>query len=155
MPEEIKEQLSKTEYDKVGEMLLELIAECPYIPADLKGKAGGILYQAIGAEKSISIITLPGGNIKNKNVWGEFTAELPIQIAYKSFPTSNKQRIDAQNVVDKIMEWLDDVENLPRLSGGRKVTQIISSPTFSSIDDVEGDKSTVFVANATMEYEVE
>ena len=42
MPEEIKERLSKTEYDKVGEMLLELIAECPYIPADLKGKTGGI-----------------------------------------------------------------------------------------------------------------
>lgn len=154
MPEEIKERLSKTEYDKVGEMLLELIAECPYIPADLKGKAGGILYQATGVEKSISILTLPGGRVKNKNVWGEVTAELPIEIAYKSFPTSNKQRIDAQNVVDKIMQWLDDVENLPKLSGGRRITQIISSPTFSTIDDVEGDKSTVFVADATMECEI-
>ena len=38
MPEEIKERLSKTEYDKVGEMLLELIAECPYIPEDAKVK---------------------------------------------------------------------------------------------------------------------
>lgn len=155
MPEEIKERLSKTEYDKVGEMLLELIAECPFVPKDLKDKAGGIQYQSMGTEKCISIMTLPGGNYKSKNVWGEFTAELPMQIAYKSFPTNNKQRVDAQAVLDDIMCWLDDVENLPRLSGGRKVTQIVSSPTFPSVDDVEGDKSTIFVANATMEYEVE
>lgn len=153
MNEEVKEKLSRTEYDKVGEMLLELISGCPYIPADLKGKAGGIQYQSRGADKCIAVITLPGGNIKRKNIWGEFTAELPVQIAYKSFPDNNKQRIDAQNVVDQIVEWLNDVGNLPRLSGGRKITQIISSPSFSSIDDVEGDKSTVFAANVVMEYE--
>ena len=40
MPEEIKERLSKTEYDKVGEMLLELIAECPFIPTGANIKIG-------------------------------------------------------------------------------------------------------------------
>ena len=60
MPEEIKERLSKTEYDKVGEMLLELIAECPYIPADLKGKAGGIQYQSMGTDKCIGVAPRKG-----------------------------------------------------------------------------------------------
>lgn len=53
MPEEIKERLSKTEYDKVGEMLLELIAECPFVPADLKDKAGGSSISLWG-RKSVS-----------------------------------------------------------------------------------------------------
>ena len=154
MSEEIKERLSKSEYDKVGEMLLELIMECPFIPADLKEKDGGIQYQKLSAETSISIATLPGGSVKNKNIWGGFTVELPLQVAYKCFPTSNIQRIDAQNVVDRIMEWLDNVKAFPRLSNGRKVTQIISSPSFSSIDN-EGGKNMIFVANAVMEYEVE
>ena len=65
MPEEIKERLSKTEYDKVGEMLLELINDCPYTPSDLKGKAGGILYDEIGDGKGVFILT-DGGRRKKK-----------------------------------------------------------------------------------------
>lgn len=155
MPEEIKERLSKTEYDKVGEMLLELIAECPYVPKDLKDKAGGIQYQSMGTEKCIGILTLPGAKYVKKNVLGGFTARVNFQIAYKGSPTSNKQRIDAQAVVDNIMDWLEDIQNLPRLSGGRVITKITASSSFATVDEVSNDKSTVFVADATMEYEVE
>lgn len=149
MAEESKERLSKTEYEKVGEMLLELIAECPYIPADLQGKAGGILYQDKGTDKGIFILANDGG-IKDRDIIGGFTAVLNIQIAYQSFPTTNKQRIDAQNIVDKIMEWLSDVENLPQLSTG-KILDIESMGSFATKEDVNKDKSTVFVGNATME----
>lgn len=153
MPEEIKERLSKTEYDKVGEMLLELIAECPYIPADLKGKAGGIQYQSMGTEKCIGILTLPGAKYVKRYVSGSFVAQISFQIAYKSSPTSNKQRIDAQAVVDNIMDWLEDIENLPSLSGGRTITSITASSSFATVDEVSGDKATVFVAIAEMRYE--
>ena len=61
MSEEIKERLSKTEYDKVGEMLLELIAECPYIPKDAK-----IKYNSKDVGKCVYIITT-GGGLKNKD----------------------------------------------------------------------------------------
>lgn len=153
MGEEIKEELPKKEYKKVGEMLLALIAECPYIPADLRDKPDGIQYQSRGTGKCISIITPPGGRIKSKNVLGEFTAEIHLQIAYKSFPDDNTQAVNAQDVVDKIMEWLGDIENLPSLSGGRRITDITPSPSFGTVDDAGEDKSTVFVANAVIEYE--
>ena len=52
----IKERLSKTEYDKVGEMLLELIAECPYIPA-----GANIKYNSKDVGKCVYIITAGGG----------------------------------------------------------------------------------------------
>ena len=153
MPEEIKERLSKTEYDKVGEMLLELIAECPYIPADLKGKTGGIQYQSMGTDKCIGMLTLPGAKYVKKYVSGSFVAQVSFQIAYKSSPTNNKGRIDAQAVVDNIMDWLEDIEKLPSLSGGRKITKITASSSFATVDEVSGDKQTVFVANAEMRYE--
>ena len=148
MPEEIKERLSKTEYDKVGEMLLELIAECPYVPRDILEK-GRILYQDRDIEKGIFILADDGG-IKDRDILGGFTAVLNIQIAYQSFPTTNAQRINAQDTVDKIMRWLSDVENLPKLSTG-KIIDIESSGTFSAKDDAGADKSVVFVGNAKME----
>lgn len=153
MSEEIKELLSKAEYDKVGEILLELIAACPHTPEDLKGKAGGIQYQSMSTGKCIGIITLPGAKYVKKNVLGGFTAQINFQVAYKSQPTSNEHRINAQAVVDNIMGWFEDIKSLPKLSGGRTITKITASSSFPSADDVEKDKSVVFAANAVMEYE--
>lgn len=149
MPEKIKERLSKTEYDKVGEMLLELIAECPFIPKDAKVK-----YNSLEVGKCVSISTA-GGSIKKKNVLGGFTAELTVQVLYQSFPTTNSQMINSQSVVDNITSWMEDVENLPYLSKNRKVTKITASPSFSDVIEVGGDKSTVYVSNLTLEYKKE
>lgn len=149
MPEEIKERLSKTEYDKVGEMLLELIAECPYIPKDAK-----IKYNSLEVGKCVSISTA-GGNIKKRNVLGGFTAELVIRIMYQSFPKTNAQMINAQAVVDDIAGWLEDIQNLPSMTGNRTITKITTGGSFSDVIEVEGDKSTVYAADAVMEYEVE
>lgn len=149
MKEEIKERLSKTEYDKVGEMLLELIAECPFIPKDAKVK-----YNSLEVGKCVSISTA-GGSIKKKNVLGGFTAELTVQVLYQSFPTTNSQMINSQSVVDNITSWMEDVENLPYLSKNRKVTKITASPSFSDVIEVGGDKSTVYVSNLTLEYKKE
>ena len=146
---EEKERLSKTEYDKVGEMLLELIAECPYIPEDAQ-----IRYQQKDIGKCIYIITA-GGSIKKRNVLGGFTAELIIQIANQSFPKTNAQIVNAQSVVDNIVGWLEDVKNLPSLTKDRKFTKITASPSFSDLEEVGVDKSIVFASNITMEYEKE
>lgn len=149
MTEEIKERLSKTEYDKVGEMLLELIAECPYIPKDAK-----IKYNSKDVGKCVYIITA-GGSIKKRNILGGFTAEINIQVAYQSFPQGNGQMINAQAVVDNIVSWLEDVDNLPALTDNRKVTKITASDSFPSVEEVEGDKATVFASNVVMEYKKE
>ena len=149
MPEEIKERLSKTEYDKVGDMLLELIEECPFIPEGTK-----IKYNALETGKCISISTA-GGSIKKRNVLGGFTAEMAIQIAYQSFPQGNGEMINAQAVVDNITSWMEDIQNLPRMTGNRTITKITAGGSFSDVIEVEGDKSTVYAANVVMEYEVE
>lgn len=146
MSEEIKERLSKTEYDKVGEMLLELIAECPFIPKDAKVK-----YNSKDVGKCVYIITT-GGGLKKKYISGSFTAEIGLQIAYQSFPQGNGQMINAQALVDNIANWLEDVENLPKLTGNRTITKITANNSFPNVEEVEGDKATVFAVNVVMEY---
>lgn len=154
MLKEREERLSKTEYDKIGDMLLELMGDCPYIPKDSKGQKIKIKYNSKDVGKCVCIFTT-GGNIKSKNVLGGFTAELTMQIAYKSSPQGNGAMIDAQNVLEKITGWLRDFENFPRLTGGRKITDITTGASFPTIDDVEGDNATVYASNVVMEYEVD
>ena len=152
MSEEVKEPLSNKEYAKVGEMLMELITSCPNVPEDLKEKEEGIQYQSMGTGRCIGILTLPGAKYVSHDITGGFTAQVNFQIAYKGSPRANEQRIDAQNVVDQIMGWLEDVQNLPNMTDGRKITKITASSSFATVDEVNNDKSTVFVANAVMEY---
>ena len=45
-------------------------------------------------------------------------------------------------------------QNLPDLKGNRKVTKMTSGGSFSDVEEVKGDKATVFAANVVMEYEV-
>lgn len=149
MPEEIKERLSKTEEKRMGDVLLELVGACPYIPAGTKVK-----YNSMEVGKCVVIWTV-GGEIKKRNVLGGFTAELTIQILYQSFPTTNSQMINAQAVVDNITGWLEDIQNLPRLTGNRTITKITAGGSFPDVEEVEGDKSTVFAANVVMEYKKE
>ena len=147
---ETVEFLSKTEYDTVGEMLLNLIAQCPHIPEGLTPQ-----YQNIKADESIGIYTLPGAKYLKKNVMGGFTAQVKFQVAYKSFPTGNGERINSQSVVDKIMEWLEKVNELPTLSGNRVITKITASNSVAYTDSTGEDRSTTFAADAVMEYEAE
>lgn len=149
MPEEIREDLYEAECDKVGEMLLELIAACPYIPEDAK-----VRYNSKDVGKCIYVMTT-GGNVRSRNVLGGSTVELTIKIAYQSFPQDNGQVISAQAVVDSITGWLEDVRNVPRLTGNRTITRITAGGSFPEVEEVEGVKTTVFAANVVMECEVD
>lgn len=144
------ELLSKTEYNTIGEMLLTLIAECPYIPEGLT-----LQYQNIQTGESIGVFTLPGARYLKKNVMGGFTAQINFQVAYKSFPSTNGARIKSQSVVDSIMDWLEKVDELPGLSGGRTITKITASNSVAYTDATGEDKSITFAADAVMEYEAE
>lgn len=146
MAEEIKERLSKTEYDRIGDMLLELFGDCPYIPKDAK-----IKYNSKDVGKCVYIITA-GGIIKNRDITGGFTAELTIQVAYQSFPQGNGQMINAQAVVDNITSWLEDIENLPKLTNNRIITKITAAPSFATVEEVGSDKATIYASNVVMEY---
>lgn len=146
MSEQI-ERLSKEEYDTIGQLLLELVADCPYIPEGMTPQ-----YQNIKTDPSIGIFTLPGAKYLKWDIVGGFTAQINFQIAYKSFPSTNGQRINSQSIVDSIMDWLEKVEDLPDLSGGRKITKITASNSVPYVDETGEDKSMTFVADAVMEY---
>ncbi len=83
MPEEIKERLSKTEYDKVGEMLLELIAECPYIPV-----GANIKYNSKDVGKCVYIIT--AGEISKAEMCLGIYGRIDYPDCLPKFPTGQR-----------------------------------------------------------------
>ena len=61
----------------------------------------------------------------------------------------------AQAFVGRIMKWLENTKNLPRLTGGRVITSITASNAVPYKDETGQDKNIVYAADAVMEYEAE
>ena len=149
MPEEKYERLSLSEYELIGKALFELLSECPELPEGVP-----LQYQTKKKGESISFLTFDSRRT-SQNIQGGFTAQVNFQIAYKSFPTTNGQRINAQSAVDKIMKWFEGVRDYPLLTDGRTITKITVSSSEPFTDSADTDGNVVFAANAVMEYETE
>ncbi len=147
MSDEKVEKLNLSECNIIGKVLFELIKQCPHIPQGLSLK-----YQDTGKGESISVFTLPGAKYLRWDITGGFTAQVNFQVAYKSYPTTDGQRMESQGIVDNIMGWLEEIEQLPALSDDRKITKITASNSIPCVEKAGNDKSIVFVADAVMEY---
>lgn len=147
MSEEKVEYLNSTEFNIVGGALFDLVAACPYIPEGLVPK-----FQSVDEKVSIGLFTLPGAKYNKWDIAGGFTAQVNFQVAYKSFPTTNEQRLESQAIVDNIVSWLENTESLPLLTDGRKITKITASNSVPYKDATGNDASVTFAADAVMEY---
>ena len=146
------EALSVKEYDIIEAALWELVKQYPRKPGDPDMTAQ---YDALDVDSSLAVFTLPSGRYKKRNVQGGFSAEICFRVAYKSSPQTSPQRIDAQAFVGRIMEWLENMSNWPKLTGGRTITKITASSGLPYKDETGADKSTVYAADAVMEYETD
>lgn len=146
MEAEKVEQLDPVEYELIGKALYELMKNCPYIPD--KTELG---YQVRTKGKSLSLVTT-GSTVKDRDILDGFTAEVRFQIAYKSFPSTNVQRINAQAVLDKIIQWFTEIKKYPDLTENRKITNISAAASIPFVDKADADGNVVFAVNAVMEY---
>lgn len=150
MPEQTKiEPLSATEYDIIEKALWELVKQYPKEQIDPDVTAQ---YGELGTGVSLAVFA-NGGRYKSHNVLGGFTAEVNFSVMYKSFPTKSQQRINSQAFVGRIMRWLENTRDLPLLTDGRVITKITASGTYDG--GTTQDKSTVYAADAVMEYKKE
>lgn len=146
MEAEKVERLSPEEYELIGNALYELMKRCPYIP-----KKTELGYQIRAKGVSLSLVTV-SSVVKNRDILDGFTAEVRFQIAYKSFPSTNLQRINAQAVLDKIIKWFTELTEYPELTEKRKITNISATPSLPFVDQADADGNVVFAADAVMEY---
>ena len=149
MSEERIEPLAKKEYDLIGRALLELVSQFPDLPEDVP-----IRYQLLDSTECLGIISMPGAKYLRWYLDGGFVAQVSFRVAYKSFPTTNNQRINSQALVDDIMAWLENTDELPALTGGSTITKITASNSLPYLDETGEDKSIMFVADAVMEYKM-
>lgn len=146
MEAEKVERLSPEEYELIGNALYELMKRCPYIPNNTE-----LGYQIRAKGISLSLVTV-SSVVRSRDVLDGFIAEVRFQISYKSFPSTNLQRMNAQAVLDKIIKWFTELTEYPELTEKRKITSISAAPSLPFVDRADADGNVVFAADAVMEY---
>lgn len=146
----ITEKLSATECETLGKAMWEVVKQYPRQDNDPDVTAQ---YDELDTGVSLAVLVL-GGRYKEKFISGGFIGEATFRVAYKSNPKTSPQRINSQAFVGRIIQWLEHTEELPKLTDNRTITKITASGTgeLPYKDDTGQDKSTVYAADAVMEY---
>ena len=150
---EEKEHLNSEEYEKVGEMLLSLVAECPHRPKSIFDvpSGNGLLLDDTYDGLGIFVLT-DGGRLKKKNVLGGYEAVINIRIVYQSKADSNPKRGNAQEIVNDITDWLGKIKNFPKLKNGMVITKFETVGVRAARYDATKDGYIAYGSEFVMEY---
>ncbi len=102
------EKLTIKDAENAGKGLLALVLAYPGYPKGFKADNTTVKWNSMNAERSIGIFPLQGAVYVKKYVSGSYIAQMPIQIQYKSSPTTNKESISAQQVVNDLAAWMEE-----------------------------------------------
>jgi len=104
------EKLTIQDAENAQNAILSLILKYPNYPASFSPSNQTIKWSSINADTSIGLFPLQGAAYLGKYVDGSYLAQLPLQIVFKSSPTTNKGNIDAQTMVENLAKWLESCD---------------------------------------------
>lgn len=127
MAEQNKEPLSAAEQTVISKALMILINQFPDMP---KGVAAE--YQFISDDAPVGVFSMQGA-VKTEEYLcmpdeESFDGQFPFFILYRCRPTSTPQRINKQDFLDRLGEWLEK-QVYPPLTGNRTITDISRTTT--------------------------
>nr|DAD89652.1 MAG TPA: Minor capsid protein from bacteriophage [Siphoviridae sp. ctnFo11] len=102
------EHLTVGDAENAASAVLALVLQYPVFPKTFKANNKTVRWNTTCDDStSIGIFPLQGARYIKKYVSGNYTAQFPYQIIFRSSPTTNKTSIDAQTVLDKLAEWME------------------------------------------------
>lgn len=102
------EKLTIKDAESAGKGLLALVLQYPDFPKTFKADNSTIKWNSIADGTSIGIFPLQGAVYLKKYVSGNYVAQIPFQMQYKSSPTTNKASISAQEMLNDLAAWMEE-----------------------------------------------
>lgn len=124
---EEKEPLSVAEQSIISKALVNLINSYGELPEEVYAS-----WQYISDNDRLAVCSMQGA-VKTEEYLcmpGEesFDGQFPFFILYRVIPDDISDRINGQDFLDTLAEWLEKAE-LPKLTGGRTITEIKRTST--------------------------
>lgn len=145
---ESKGYVSQAETDNVSRSVLSWINRYPEKPVRL------IEFEDLEAGKpSMALSTIQGAYKIKTYIYGGYLAQYQFKIVYRVQPSSNNDRLAADEVLNNLGDWLSSSGDLPEIGNSKKVVQVVfdaRSSVFGAYDNGDEDHQILM----TMTYEV-
>lgn len=130
------------------EAILRKLKSCPLLK---KSGVTAIGFAGMDAKKrSISILNTKGELVIEEYCDGSRDMQYPFALIYHSLELDTAGKLEAQQLIDNVAEWLVDPANLPEIKGVN-VQKISRADTCTIIS--EDEDGAVFQGSFALEYE--
>lgn len=100
-----REALAIEDMKGIPEAVLTLISKWEGLP--FKATQKNVCWNNHDFDTGIGCFQMAGAVYLKKYLSGSFVGQIPFMVQYRVSPTTNKGRIDAQNVLDSLGAWLE------------------------------------------------
>lgn len=100
------EPLSIADMKGIPEAILTLISNWEGLPFKVTQKT--VCWNNHDFDMGIGCFPMAGAVYLKKYLSGSFVGQIPFSIQYRTAPTTNKGRIEAQKVLEDLGEWLEE-----------------------------------------------
>lgn len=111
--------LDIAEQEAIGSALVLAIQKCPDI---VKAKKN-IMFESIDSGK-IGLFPQQGTVYLKRFISGSFTAQYNFFLRYRARPSTDAQKLKAEELLNNIALWLENEIEYPELTGGRVIESI-------------------------------
>lgn len=107
------------EQEAIGSALVLAIKECP----DIIRAKKNIMFESIDSGK-IGLFPQQGSIYLKKFISGSFIAQYNFFLRHRTRPSTDKQKLEAEELLNKVASWLENEIEYPELTDGRTIESI-------------------------------
>ena len=135
MKEQIQNNAPVVEQQMLAIAVQKLLESFPELPKEIQ--KSGVAFQRLQPDRLCMGFAPVAGAIKTKEYLdGSYDAQFPFQLIYRTMPSTDSERFDRYNLIDKIALWLEggvledaegnsyQLKSYPILSDDREITNI-------------------------------
>lgn len=148
MKEMMLSSASASEQQMIAVAVQEILESFPELPEEIR--KSGIAFQRLRPDRlCMGFASMPGATKTREYLDGSYDAQFPFQLIYRTMPTTDAERFERYNLIDRVALWLEGNEledaegkryclkGYPPLSDGREITGITATTLTTLINRSE------------------
>lgn len=115
------------------EIILRKLQTCPLLK---KSGVTALGFAGMDAKtRSMSILNTKGERVIKEYCDGSKDMQYPFALIYRSPEIDTAGKLEAQELIDNVADWLTDEENLPEIEGAQRISRADTCALISEDED--------------------
>lgn len=103
-------QLTIKDAESISDAILKLVLQYDNYPDSMEASHATVKWNSMIPSVSIGLFPMQGAVYTKQYLSGNYEAQFPFRIQYRSSPTSNPDMLHSQSVLENLAKWLEECD---------------------------------------------